>query len=215
LRGQTVTELENLQESVSDYSFAFQKFNLPAPAALPGVGGGDENGDELVEVLDVFATVVRDKYETVQQDLDKTRDDQASKQRVVSEKSALLSHDKNKLAHNKNKLDALSGDDGAVSKFLRIVSAIRKYEQEAGIVSAMDGSDPQKVSAYLTARIEELEASSKYDLQPEVVATLMDQLVELVRTPFVIVFSRLCHNEHRIIYLIFGSLCTGMTKESC
>ena len=85
LRGQTVTELENLQESISDHSFAFQKFNLPAPAALPGVGGGDENGDELVEVLDVFATAVRDKYETVQQDLDKARDNQASKQRVVSE----------------------------------------------------------------------------------------------------------------------------------
>lgn len=47
----------------------------------------------------------------------------------------------------------------------------------------MDGSDPQKVTAYLTARIEDLEASSKYDLQPEVIAKLMDQLMELVRTP--------------------------------
>ena len=30
-------------------------------ACLPLVGGGDENGDELVEALDTFATAVRDK----------------------------------------------------------------------------------------------------------------------------------------------------------
>jgi hypothetical protein len=172
---------------------------------LPGVGGGDENGDELVEALDTFATAVRDKYETVQQDLDKAKDDQAIKQRVVSEKSAILAHNKQRLISSRNKLDVLSGDDGAVSKFQRTVSAIRQFELGAGIGSAMEGSDPQNVSAHLTARIEELEASSKDDLQPEVIAKLTGQLMELVRILFVIIVSsRLCHDEHLIIYRFFA-----------
>jgi hypothetical protein len=140
----------------------------------------------------------------VQQDLDKAKDDQASKQRVVSEKSALLAHNKQSLMSSRNKLDALSGDDGAVSTFQRIVSMIHLFEQGAGIASAMEGSDPQNVSAYLTARIEELEASSKDDLQPEVIAKLTGQLMALVHKSFVIVSSRLCHDEHMMIYHFFA-----------
>jgi DNA repair exonuclease SbcCD ATPase subunit len=219
LRSQTVTDLENLQESVSDHSFVFQKFNLPAPAALPGVGGGDDNGDELVEAVDTFATVVGDKYETVQQDLGKAKDDQTSKQRVVSEKSALLAHNKQRMISCRTRLDDLGAENGAVSKFERVVSTIKQFEQGAGIANALLGKDPQNVSAHLTARIEELEASSKGDLQPEVVAKIMDQLMELVRITFSFVSFRLFHDEHLIIIVSLQSMekdDTGnVTTQAC
>jgi hypothetical protein len=161
---------------------------------LPGVGGGDDNGDELVEALDTFATVVGDKYETVQQELGKAKDDQTSKQRIVSEKSALLAHNKQGIISCRTRLDALGAESGAVSKFERVVGTIKQFEQGAGITNALQGKDPQKASAHLTARIEELEASSKGDLQPEVVAKIMDQLMKLVRISLTIVSFRLFHD---------------------
>ena len=182
LKEQAVTELENLQEALKENSFTFQKFNLPAPAALPGIDGGDDGGDELVEAIEAFSTAIQDKYETVQQELTKAKEDQVSKQRVVSEKSALLTHNRQNLSSLRNRVDALGGENGSVSKYQRTVNAIRQFEQASGTTPAFQGSDPQAVMAHLTTRIEDIEKSSSESIQPEVLAKVLDQIYSMVRS---------------------------------
>lgn len=177
LKEQAVLELENLQDSLKEYGYTFMKFELPAPGALPAVDGDDDGGDELVEAIEKISTSVLEKYETVQQELSKARGDEVSKQRFVSEKSALLVHNKQNLASLRSKVDALGG---SVSKFQRTVNAIRRFEQAPGSARAFQGTDPQAVMAHLTTRIEDIEKSSNDSIQPEVLAKILDQIYSMV-----------------------------------
>lgn len=181
LKEQTVSELESLQESLSDNSFIFQKFNLSTPAQLPGADGGDAEGEELVETIDTLAGAVRNKYETVQEELNKAKSDQASKSRTASEKTALLAHNKQSLIRMRDKLEALGGDEGPVGTFQRIVSSMCKFETSLGKTDQVrNPDDPQEILKYLTSRIEELEASSLDVLQPEVVSKVVNHMLQLV-----------------------------------
>lgn len=178
LKEQAVTELENLQESVNENSYAFTKFNMDAPA-LPAADA-DANGEDLVETIETFSTETKNKFETTKQELDKAKDDQAEKQRDVSEKSALLSHNKQTLASLRSRLDALGGENGSVGRFQRAVNAIRQYEQSAGMPSVLQGSDPQVVMAHLSSRLEEIEKAASGSIQADVLSKIMDDLYKMV-----------------------------------
>lgn len=178
LKEQAVSELEALKESLNDNSFIFNKFNLATPA-VPG--DDDEQGDVVFELVQEFSNAISDKNETVQQELNKAKDEIAGHERVVSEKSALLAHAKSNLASLRSKLDSLGGENGSVSKFQRAVAAVRQYEQNAGMTTVLEGSDPQDVMIHLSSRLEEIEKASSATIQPEMLANLLDQLYKMVR----------------------------------
>jgi hypothetical protein len=180
LKEQAKIEIENIQESMTFHSYDFQKYNLTAPT-VPAADE-DENGEEFVGAIGTFLTAVVDKHETAQQELGKAKDDLVSKQRLVSEKTALLSHSKQTLSSLRNKIDALGGENGSVGKFQRTVSAVRQYEQTAGTTPVLEGSDPQDVMAHLSSRLEDIDATASESINPQVLGKIIDQIYEMVST---------------------------------
>jgi hypothetical protein len=166
---------------LKDNAFLLNKLNLTAPT-LPDET--DERGDDILDVVEAFSNAISDKNETIQQELNTAKDDLASKERVVSEKSALLSHTKNNLVSLRSKLDSLGGENGPVGKFQRAVAAIRQYEQNTGTTPILEGDDPQQVMAHISARLEDIEKASRATIQPEMLGNLLDQLYKMVSRDF-------------------------------
>lgn len=193
LKEQAKTELENLKESVNDQSYLGHKYNVQVPT-FPG-DGADPSGNELVDRMQTFLDAVTDKNESALLDLEKAKDELVSKQRVVSEKSALLSHSKQNLASLRSKLDALGGDNGSVSKFQRTISAIRQYEQTSGVTPVLHDSNPQAVMAHLTSRLEDIEKTASGTIQPQVLVKVLESIYGMVST-----LPPLSLNEYRYLY---------------
>ena len=172
-------ETEHLQEILQENSFEFQKYGLQVPEQLPA-DADDDNGEELILEMQTLASKVQDKYETVDEKCRKAGEDVAKKQRAVSEKTAILEHNTSSLATLKTRIGRMTGDEGSVAKFQRIVGAIRQFETTMGKNCTVDGSDPQKVVSYVTSRIEEIDEDNAEEAQPEQVKTVLKRLAGLV-----------------------------------
>ena len=201
LKEQAVSELESLKEALNDNAFLFNKLNLTAPT-LPDET--DERGDDILDVVEAFSNAINDKNETVKQQLNTAKDDRASKERVVSEKSALLSHNKNNLASLRSKLDSLGGENGPVGKFQRAVAAIRQYEQKTGTTPILEGDDPQQVISHLSARLEEIEKASSATIQPEMLGNLLDQLYKMVSWGLRETFCEIVQSTSKVSFFCFS-----------
>ena len=206
LKEQAVSELESLNEAFKDNSFLFNKLNLTAPT-LPDET--DDRGDDILDVVEAFSTSINDKNETLQQQLNTAKDDLASKERAVSEKSALLAHTKSNLASLRNKLDSLGGENGPVSKFQRAVAAIRQYEQNTGTTPVLEGNDPQQVMTHISARLEEIEKASSATIQPEMLGNLLGQLYKMVSWDYS--FEAFCETGQTTSNVSF--LCSSLQWE--
>jgi DNA repair protein RAD50 len=181
LREQCVKDLETLQEQLQEQSYVMQKFNISSPPELPGARGGDENGEELATAIESTVDSVTSKHESANLELTKVTADMNRIQRLVSEKSALLSHDQQTLAAKKARLNQLGGANGSIDKVRRVVQAVREYQQSIGITTPnLDESQPQELLAYLESRLEEEEADSTEGIQPQVIKKVITRLKKQV-----------------------------------
>ena len=184
LREQSTKDLEALQESLQEQSFVLQKFNMASPQDLPGAHGGDDAGDELTHVIDTLVDQVSSKYESANFELSKATEDMNQVQRVVSEKSALLSHDQQSLASKKARLTQLEAKNGSIDKVRRVVEELRQYETNNGISTThqtLDESKPEELMSYLESRLEEVDAESTDGIQPQLIKKVITRLKKQVR----------------------------------
>jgi hypothetical protein len=158
-----------------------QKYHVAAPVELPGTAGGDENGDELTIAIEGIVDTVVNKYERANSELSKSIDAMASCQRIVSENSAILSHDQQTLSVKQSRMNQLKGEDGSIEKVRRVVVEVRQYEAGMGVVTpALDESSPQELYTYLGQQLEAAEQESTEGIQAETVHKIIGRMKKLV-----------------------------------
>jgi DNA repair protein RAD50 len=181
LREQCAKDLETLQERMQEETYAMQKNKISFPPELPGARGGDANGEELVTAFESMVVSVTSKHESANLELIKATADMNGIQRLVSEKSALLSYNQNMLAPKKARMNLLSGENGSIDKVRRVVKAVREYQQSIGITTPnLDESQPQELLSYLESRLQEEEAESTEGIQPQVIKKVITRLKKQV-----------------------------------
>ena len=190
LREQCVKDLETLQEQLQEQSYVMQKFKIASPGDLPGARGGDTNGEELATAVESIVDSVTSKHESANIMLAKVTADVNGIQRLVSEKSALLSHDQNMWAAKNARMNQLSGDNGCIDKVRRVVQAVREYQQSISMTTPnLDESRPQELLMYLESRLEEEEAESTEGIQPQVIKKVITRLKKQVSIYIYILWS--------------------------
>jgi len=126
-----------------------------------------------------LSNTAAERYQEEVERFEKISNDVTTKERSASEKSALLAHNKHSLSSTRARLDALTGEDGSVTTYQRVVAAIRQYAQGAGIVTEFDEKDPQSVVAFLDERLEEVDEIP--DDSVDVARKLIKRLKMMVR----------------------------------
>jgi hypothetical protein len=178
LREQVVKEAEALSESIDDQGYDFDRYNISKPV-VPAEND-DKRGESLVITMENLSISVSEKLEDRSRVLEEISTDIGSKERVVSEKSALLTHKRQALASHRTRVDVLNGDDGAIKKYDRVLLAMRKYASEIGIVSDFDEKDPQSVLSFLDAQLDDL-LDAAGDANPELAVKVVKRMKKLVR----------------------------------
>ena len=178
LKEQVVKEVEGLHESTEDQKYDLERFHVPTPQ-FPAEGD-DNKGEHLVIAMENLSSAVTEKFDDEVQELEKATNDVAAKERAVSEKSALLTHNKQTLSSTRARLDSLTGEDGSITRYQRVVSTMRRFASEAGIVTDFDEKDSQSVVAFLDAQLEDL-VDMGGDSMTEVAPKVLKRLKKMVR----------------------------------
>jgi DNA repair protein RAD50 len=181
LKEQVTKEVEALQESIEDEDFQLSQFKVKAPAFSSEAE--DERGEETQVALEKLSSEVNEKLDDGIDQLDKLVDEVSVKERAVSEKMALLNHNKQALASTQAKVDALTAEDGSVTTYKRVVAAIRQFASGNQIDANFDEKDPQTLLSFLDEQLEELVVmggDAMADVGPAVVKRLK-QLVSFTK----------------------------------
>ena len=178
LKEQVAKDMEALRESLDDQNYDFERFNLSKPE-FPS-DQSDKRGEQLILTMESLSAAVTEKYDDELLSLEKGASDVALKDRALSEKAALLAHSKQLLATNRAKLDALSGENGTMKVYDRVVSTMRRFAAESGIITDFDEKDPSTVLVFLDAQLEDL-VDIGGDAMTDVVPKLLKRLKKMVR----------------------------------
>ena len=173
LQEQVAKQVEALQESIDDQKYDLERFRIPRPE-FP-TAGGDKRGENLVIAVENLSAAVTEKFDEEVRSLENVAINVTSKERAVSEKSALLTHNRQTLLSSRARIDALTGDDGSVRKYQRVVSTMRRYAAEAEIATNFDENEPQTVLSFLDAQLEDLVdigGDSMIDVAPKILKRL-------------------------------------------
>jgi DNA repair protein RAD50 len=184
LKEQCTKDLEPLQESIQEQSFVLQQYNITTPQELPGAEGSDENGDELTTAMEKVVDDISTKFDLSNHELSRSTEEANRLQQVVSEKSALLRHDQRALTSKRARMSQLDGPNGSIEKVRRVVTSLRQYEGDIGVVTPADINEakPQELLSYLGNMLEESESQSTEGIQEDTVRKIFTRLKKQVRT---------------------------------
>jgi DNA repair exonuclease SbcCD ATPase subunit len=164
LKNQCTKDLESLQESMRDHSYELQKYNLQPAGLLPGANGGDDNGDQLVALIETLGDDVKEKYDVADTELSRVQEALDKAQQTVSEKTYLLRSKQQSEATLRTKLDALKGNNSPIAKVDRVVEELRQHNPDAVLNPLLD--NPRELLKYLDEQLQEIE-----DLDPSSIGT--------------------------------------------
>jgi hypothetical protein len=181
LKDQTTKDVENLRDAMREHSFDFQKYVIQTPDPVR-VAEDDVNGDLLVDAMEKLATQVSKKFDEVSDKLSTTTNDVAAKQQIVSQKSAMLSHNRQSFESLSAKLASMNGENGCYGKYLRIVRTVKRFEMENGVATTIDDTDPQRAVNHITAQLEKLDENSVEGLTGDILYKVFKQIKKMVRT---------------------------------
>jgi hypothetical protein len=153
LREQVTQEFEGLRESIEDHRVDLTNNEIEEPT-LPV---DDVRGDEVVRILELVDTSIKEKHDDVAEKLGKLMDKVTTANHTLAEKRALLNHNNESIGSMRARLDNLLGDDGSVATYERIVKAVRQFANSNGIAVEFNDKEPQSVVNFLTARLEEVD----------------------------------------------------------
>ena len=146
-------EFEGLRESIEDHRVDLTNNEIKEPT-LPA---DDDRGDEVVRILELVDTSIKEKHNDVIEKLGKLMDKVTTANHTLAEKRALLNHNNESIGSMRARLDNLLGDDGSVATYERVVKAVRQFANSNGIAVEFNDKEPQSVVNFLTARLEEVD----------------------------------------------------------
>lgn len=205
LREECAKDFAELEENMREESYSFTKFNIPVPPSLPN--DGDDDGAQLTKVIDKMADEARSKHDAANNHFRNVSEEAANAQKVVSEKTALMTSNQRSLTQVKAKLQAASG---SVEKVKQLVAELRKLEEqqeEAAPPDSVSEEAPREILQFINERIAAVEESGlDYTYAPSVCKKLFKKLKKkvssnMLSTPPVLgifsqknsVFVLLCH----------------------
>jgi DNA repair protein RAD50 len=173
LKNQCTKDLESLQESMRDHSYELQKYNLQPAGLLPGADGGDDNGDQLVDLMKTLGDDVKDKCDVAETELSRVQEALDKAQQTVSEKTY-----------------SLKSQQQSAAKVSRVVEELREHNTDA--VVNLPSDDPRDILKYLDEQLQEIEENDPSSIgTPAVVRKVLIRLKKLVGTAsFIILFRR-------------------------
>jgi len=179
LREQIEKEFESLEEMIREESYSFTKFNIDVPTSLPR--DGDDEGSQLSTVVKKIADGAREKHDTANAHYGSASEDAIRSQKIVSEKTALLTSSQRSLSQVKAKLQTASA---SVENIRKLVEALRKHEDKLGEVAVPDTvteEAPREILQFISERMEALEEANLDANGPEIARKLFKKLKKLVR----------------------------------
>jgi DNA repair protein RAD50 len=186
LKNQCTKDLESLQESMRDHSYELQKYNLQPAGLLPGADGGDDNGDQLIDLMKTLGDDVKDKCDVAETELSRVQEALDTAQQTVSEKTYSLRSRQQSAATLRTKLDAFKGDNSPVAKVSRVVDELRQHNMDA--VVNLPADDPREILKYLDEQLQEIEENDPSSIgTPAVVRKVLIRLKKLVSTTLLLI----------------------------
>jgi len=180
LKDQSTKDIDNLRDFIRDNSFDFQKYNIQIPDPIQ-ISEDDEAGEVLVEKLEKLASFVSDRFDDASNTLSKTAGDITSKQQIVSQKSALLTHNHQTFESLAIKIKVMNSENGSYGKYQRIIKTIKRFELENGFSTTIDENDPQSAINHITAQLENINEQSVEGLTGDVLFKLFKQIKKLAK----------------------------------
>ena len=109
-------DIENLRDVVGENSFDSQKYVIPIPDPIQ-ISQDDESENALVDAMEKLASRVSEKFDEARNKLSTITDEVASKQRIVTQKKALHSHNKQTFHSLTARIRVINDENGSYGKY--------------------------------------------------------------------------------------------------
>ena len=152
LQEQCDKDIDLLDDILREESYTLNKFEIVTPAQLPR--DGDVDGDQLLKVVESMMEAAREKYNAASSRLDRSNHEIVDTQKVIAEKSAIISGNQRALATLKSRQASLSSN---IAKVQKTVEELRRQEEQRGYSLEISGDNPRELIKYIDEQLEELE----------------------------------------------------------
>lgn len=152
LQEQCDKDIDVLDDNIREESYVLNKFDIVTPAQLPR--NGDDDGDQLLKVVDSMMEAAREKYNVANSGLDRSNNEIVETQKVIAEKSAIISGNQKALASLKSRQAILSSN---IVKVQKTVEELRTHEAQLGNTVEISKDNPRELVKYIDQRLDELE----------------------------------------------------------
>ena len=152
LEEQCDKDIDVLDDNIREESYSLNKFDIVTPAQLPR--NGDDDGDQLLKVVDSMMETAREKYNVANSQLERSNSEIVETQKVIAEKNAIISGNQKTLASLKSRQASLSS---SIAKVQRTVEELRTHEVELGNSIEISEDNPRELVKYIDQRLDEVE----------------------------------------------------------
>ena len=152
LEEQCDKDIDVLDDNIREESYSLNKFDIVTPAQLPR--NGDDDGDQLLKVVDSMMETAREKYNVANSQLERSNNEIVETQKVIAEKNAIISGNQKTLASLKSRQASLSS---SIAKVQRTVEELRTHEVELGNSIEISEDNPRELVKYIDQRLDEVE----------------------------------------------------------
>jgi chromosome segregation ATPase len=152
LQEQCEKDIDLLDDNIREESYTLNKFEIVTPAQLPR--NDDIDGDRLLKVVESMMETARQKFDIASGHLEQSNSEIVDIQKVIAEKSAIISGHQKSLASLKSRQATLSG---SIAKVQKTVEELRRHEEKRGYSLEISDDNPRDLIKYIDAQLEELE----------------------------------------------------------
>lgn len=186
LKGQCLRDLEELEESMQDFAFVAQSFNISSlPKKLPTLQDMGGDGSVIRDIFSQLLDQVNEKLDSQKAASDRANHHATKLQQEVSECRVLLNQDQREVEKRRTRLALLESSGGPIERVSQVVEELKVYERDSGGPSAnktVDQWDPQGLVAYLSDRLVQAERQSGQNISTESLRNIFSQLMKQART---------------------------------
>jgi DNA repair protein RAD50 len=159
LQEQCEKEIDVLDENVREEAYKLNKFDVVAPTPFPR--DGDDEGDQLMQIFNSMKDISRDKLRVAAGRLDEYNNDVHVTEKIIAEKSAILTGNQKALATLRTNLSSLTRSLRIVQK---TVEELREHELRLGLSLSANEEAPRELIKYIDDRLDELEEDDSPDV---------------------------------------------------
>ena len=152
LQEQCEKEIDVLDDSIREESYTLNKFEIVSPNQLPR--NGDNDGDQLLKIVESMMEKAREKYNTASSHAERSNAEIVDTQKVIAEKSAIISGNQKGLTSLKSRQATLSS---SIAKVQKTIEELRRHEATRGHRLEINENNPRELVKYIDERLDELE----------------------------------------------------------